>query len=135
MNTPVLSLLNENACGCGGGEADERGFIECICPTTGLVQIIGRKYAVRLLTVIGERDSIRFNDLKTTMDDMSSSTLSVRLAELESAGLVERQTFAETPPRVEYRLTAEGEIFRRSLFSLSKFALRKSETPKSLAEK
>jgi DNA-binding HxlR family transcriptional regulator len=118
-------MLNENACGCGG-ETDEPGFIECICPTTGLVQIIGRKYALRLLTVIGERDHIRFNDLKTTMDDMSSSTLSVRLAELETTGLIARQTYAETPPRVEYRLTKEGETLRRSLFSLSKYALRKS---------
>ena len=131
MNLPILSLLNENACGCGGGlDVSEDDINECICPTTGLVQIIGRKYALRLLTVIGERDSIRFNDLKLVMDDMSSSTLTIRLAELESAGLIERQTFSETPPRVEYRLTAEGENFRRSLFSLSKFALRKSETPK-----
>ena len=112
MNLPVLSLLNENACGCVGEiDSDASGdSIECICPATGLVQIIGRRYALRLLTVIGEREIIRFNDLKTTMDDMSSSTLSVRLAELESAGLLERQTFSETPPRVEYRLTEEGGL-------------------------
>jgi DNA-binding HxlR family transcriptional regulator len=128
MNLPVLSLLNENACGCGGGlEASAEGGIECICPATGLVQIVGRKYALRLLTVVGERESIRFNDLKLTMDDMSSSTLTIRLAELERAGLIERLTFAETPPRVEYQLTEEGENLRRSLFSLSKYALRKSK--------
>ena len=127
MNLPVLSLLNKNACGCGSGlEVSANEINECICPATGLVQIVGRKYALRLLTVIGERDSIRFNDLKLVMDNMSSSTLTIRLAELESAGLLERQTFSETPPRVEYRLTEEGENLHRSLFSLSKFALRKS---------
>ena len=91
-----------------------------MCPATGLVQIIGRKYALRLLTVIGEYKSIRFNDLKSVMDDLSSSTLTIRLAELERAELIERQTYSETPPRVEYNLTTEGRKLRQSLFDLSK---------------
>ncbi len=51
-----------------------------MCPATGLVQIIGRKYALRLLTVIGERQRMRFNELKFAMDDIISSTLTIRLA-------------------------------------------------------
>jgi DNA-binding HxlR family transcriptional regulator len=98
-----------------------------MCPATGLVQIIGRKYALRLLTVIGEHQSIRFKDLKIAMDDVSSSTLTIRLAELERAALIERQTYSETPPRVEYTLTTEGRKLRQSLFTLSKYASRKSE--------
>ena len=98
-----------------------------MCPATGLVQIIGRKYALRLLTVIGEHQSMRFNDLKVAMDDISSSTLTIRLAELERAGLIERQTYSETPPRVEYTLSKEGRKIRQSLFALSKYASRKSE--------
>ncbi len=125
MSLPILSLPNENACGCADAGADD--VIECMCPATGLVQIIGRKYALRLLTVIGERSSIRFNDLKSVMDDMSSSTLTIRLAELERAGLISRQTFSETPPRVEYALTIEGAKLRQSLFSLSKYAAQKPE--------
>jgi DNA-binding HxlR family transcriptional regulator len=104
-----------------------------MCPATGLVQIIGRKYALRLLTVIGERQSMRFNDLKVAMDDISSSTLTIRLAELERAGLIERQTYSETPPRVEYSVTTEGSKLRQSLFALSKYASRKSEVSKFLA--
>ncbi len=98
-----------------------------MCPATGLVQIIGRKYALRLLTVIGEHQSIRFNDLKIAMDDVSSSTLTIRLTELERAALIERQTYSETPPRVEYALTMEGKKLRQSLFALSKYTSRKSD--------
>ena len=105
-----------------------------MCPATGLVQIVGRKYALRLLTVIGERQSIRFNDLKSVMDDMSSSTLTIRLVELERAALIERRTYSETPPRVEYNLTTEGRKLRQSLFTLSKYASRKSDVSKHLAE-
>ncbi len=132
MNLPTLILPSENDCGCANAQADD--VIECMCPATGLVQIIGRKYALRLLTVIGEQQSIRFNDLKTLMDDMSSSTLTIRLAELERAALIERRTFFETPPRVEYNLTIEGRKLRQSLFTLSKYASRKSEASNPFAE-
>ncbi|MDQ6787797.1 MAG: helix-turn-helix transcriptional regulator [Acidobacteriota bacterium] len=126
MNLPILSLPKENSCGCADQKSSQQN--ECMCPATGLVQIIGRKYALRLLTVIGEQQSIRFNDLKSVMDDMSSSTLSIRLAELERAGLIGRRTYSETPPRVEYALTSEGDQLRRSLFALSKYAKQSAES-------
>ncbi len=128
---PISTLPIENACGCVDTELSES--IECMCTATGLVQIIGRKYALRLLTVIGERQSIRFNDLKSVMDDMSSSTLTIRLVELERAALIERRTYSETPPRVEYNLTNEGRKLRQSLFSISKYAMRNPETLEPLA--
>jgi len=132
MNLPISTLPIENACGCVDTELSES--IECMCTATGLVQIVGRKYALRLLTVIGERQSIRFNDLKSVMDDMSSSTLTIRLTELERAALIERRTYSETPPRVEYNLTNEGRKLRQSLFTLSKYASRKSDVSKHPAE-
>lgn len=122
MNLPILSLPKENDCGCADRNLSES--LECMCPATGLVQIIGRKYSLRLLTVIGEYRSIRFSDLRVVMDDMSSSTLTIRLAELERAGLIDRRTYLETPPHVEYSLTTEGGRLRQSLFSISKFASR-----------
>jgi len=125
-------LPKENECGCADSDPD--GISECICTASGFVQIIGRKYALRLLTIIGEYESIRFNELKNAMDDMSTSTLTIRLTELERAALIERLQFAETPPRVEYRLTEEGRKLRQSLFSLSKFAARRAQTAESQAE-
>src|SRR5215207_1405275 len=121
MGVPILSVPEENACGCV--DRDVQGG-ECICSAAGLVQIIGRKYALRLLFLIGERERIRFGDLRGEMDDMSSSTLSIRLSQLEGAGLIHREMFTEIPPRVEYTLTEGGRELRKRLFSLSKFAAR-----------
>ena len=121
MGSPILSVPEENACGC----VERAAGGECICSTTGLVQIIGRKYALRLLFLIGDRERIRFGDIRGEMDDMSSSTLSIRLVELEGAGLIHRKMFAEIPPRVEYTLTKGGKELRKKLFALSKFAARK----------
>ena len=122
MNLPILSSMKENACGC----VEETSALDhgCLCHATGFVQIIGRKYAVRLLTTIGEHGTLRFSDLRGAMNDMSSSTLSIRLTELEQVGLIHRHTFSETPPRVEYSLTNEGKRLRGEIFSLSKFASR-----------
>lgn len=122
MNLPILSSMEENACGCIEVAPDTSN--NCLCPVTAFVQIIGRKHAVRILTTIGEKKNIRFSDLRDAVDEMSSSTLSIRLTELEGAGLIQRHTFSEVPPRVEYSLTGEGEKLRGSLFSFSKFALR-----------
>lgn len=123
MGLPILSVPEENTCGCVDRASD--GGHDCLCSATGLVQIIGRRYALRILFLIGERGRIRFNEIRSEMDDMSTSTLSIRLAELERAGLIHRQMFAEIPPRVEYTLTQDGDKLRKSLFSLSKFASRK----------
>lgn len=123
MSSTTLNLPDDNACGCI--DAEFTGNIECICPATGLVQIVGRKYALRLMNVIEDNQSIRFNELKDLLGDISSSTLTIRLAELEKAGLIGRRSFSETPPRVEYTLTSEGRSLRKSLFSLSRFASRK----------
>ena len=39
---------------------------------------------------------------------ISPRTLSLRLRALEEEGIVERHTFPEVPPRVEYALTEKG---------------------------
>jgi DNA-binding HxlR family transcriptional regulator len=123
MKLPILTVPRENACGCSDRAAS--GDHECLCPTTGLVQIIGRRYALTLLAMIAERGAVRFNEIKTSLDDMSSSTLTIRLVELEQAGLIERQPFAEMPPRVEYSVTEAGDQLRKHLISLSRSVSQK----------
>lgn len=132
MDLSISSLPKENTCGCAETDSGDNAN-ECMCPATGLVQIIGRKYALRILTVIGEHRSIRFKDLKGVMDDMSSSTLTIRLVELERAGLILRKTYSSTPPRVDYTLTVEGRKLRHNLFALSKYASQRSPAANSLA--
>ena len=56
----------------------------------------------------------RFCELERSLSGISPRTLSLRLRELESEGIVERQTFPEVPPRVEYALTDKGHALCRS---------------------
>ena len=51
----------------------------------------------------------RFCELERSLQGISPRTLSLRLRALEEEGIVDRQTFPEVPPRVEYSLTAKGK--------------------------
>jgi DNA-binding HxlR family transcriptional regulator len=50
----------------------------------------------------------RFCELERSLAGISPRTLSLRLRALEEQGIVERHTFPEVPPRVEYSLTPKG---------------------------
>jgi DNA-binding HxlR family transcriptional regulator len=50
----------------------------------------------------------RFGELERSLEGISPRTLSLRLRALEEEGIVERRTFPEVPPRVEYALTEKG---------------------------
>jgi DNA-binding HxlR family transcriptional regulator len=53
-------------------------------------------------------ESRRFCELERSLDGISPRTLSLRLRALEEHGIVERHTYPEVPPRVEYALTEKG---------------------------
>jgi DNA-binding HxlR family transcriptional regulator len=53
-------------------------------------------------------ESCRFCELERSLEGISPRTLSLRLRALEECGIVERQTYPEVPPRVEYALTEKG---------------------------
>ena len=91
-------------CGCGAALASG----DCLCPATPLARLMGRRYALGLLSLIANRGTVRFSELRSRLGDVSSSTLAARLADLEQAGLIARTVHPETPPRVEYSLTARG---------------------------
>ncbi len=103
-------------CGCSNQIALEDSV--CFCPTTGIIQMIGRRYSLSLLGTIGNAGRIRFGELREQLGRISPSTLAVRLEELEVAGLVRREVYAEVPPRVEYSLTRAGEELRERLRAL-----------------
>jgi DNA-binding HxlR family transcriptional regulator len=49
-----------------------------------------------------------FCELERSLAGISPRTLSLRLRALEENGIVERRTYPEVPPRVEYALTEKG---------------------------
>ena len=54
----------------------------------------------------------RFNEFRQAVEGVPSRTLTERLRELESAGVLERRLVDASPPYAEYRLTDRGRRLR-----------------------
>src|SRR3977135_936203 len=77
------------------------------CPVCMTAEIVCGKWTLLLVRDLAEGRS-RFCELERSLNGIRPPTLSRRLGALEEEGIVERQTYAEVPPRVEYSLTAKG---------------------------
>jgi DNA-binding HxlR family transcriptional regulator len=65
---------------------------------------------------------VRFNEFRQALGSIPPATLAQRLAELEQAGILEREVVDARPPLVEYRLTERGRQLRSLLSALARFA-------------
>lgn len=99
------------ACGCGA----KLTAGDCLCPATPLAKVMGRRYALGLLSLVANRGTVRFSELRSRLGEVSSSTLAARLSDLEAAGLIARTVYPDVPPRVEYSLTPRGRELCRVL--------------------
>jgi DNA-binding HxlR family transcriptional regulator len=71
------------------------------------MQIIGNKWTALILRDLATCEH-RFCELEKSVGNINPRTLSQRLDELERHGIITKQSFAEVPPRTEYRLTDKG---------------------------
>ena len=85
------------------------------CPVCRTADIVCGKWTLLLVRDLAEGRS-RFCELERSLNGISPRTLSLRLRALEEEGIVERQTYAEVPPRVEYSLTAKGRALIPIIF-------------------
>lgn len=64
---------------------------------------------------------LRFSDLERAIPGVSQKMLTQQLRRLEKDGVLERIVYAQTPPKVEYKLTAWGQSLCPALDSLLKW--------------
>jgi len=98
----------------------------CVCSMEWVMDIVSKKWALLIITIIGNFGRLRYTELERKLSGISPKTLSDRLKELEAADLIKRETFAEIPPRVEYTLTPEGQELREAMEPLITWASSQS---------
>jgi len=86
--------------------------------------IIGGKWKLLLISIIGRKDKIRFGQILAYLPEISRKVLTQKLKELEKDGLVDRVSFNETPPRVEYSLTQKGKSLLTALAPLEQWSTK-----------
>jgi DNA-binding HxlR family transcriptional regulator len=94
----------------------------CLCPLEGIINIIAKKWAILIISIIGHHEKIRFNDIMQRLDGISPKTLADVLKDLREENLIHREAFAEIPPRVEYCLTKDGKQLCEAVLPLIRWA-------------
>lgn len=77
------------------------------CPITSVLSVLGGKWKIPLLWHLRE-ETLRYSALRDRLPGISERMLVRSLKELQQDGLVERTSYPEVPPRVEYALTERG---------------------------
>jgi len=79
------------------------------CPVAHTMDLIGERWTILILRDLVLHGPRRFQDFQESLAGAAPNTISSRLKELESNGLVERRVYSEHPPRLEYQLTEKGK--------------------------
>lgn len=77
------------------------------CPSRAVLEQLGEKWAMLVLHLLGDGPK-RTSDLRRAIGGVSEKMLIQTLRKLERSGFVERRSYNEVPPRVDYRLTELG---------------------------
>jgi len=93
------------------------------CPVCRTAEVVCGKWTLLLIRDLAAGSS-RFCELERSLEGISPRTLSLRLRALEEEGIVERHTFPEVPPRVEYALTEKGEALVPLIDDMRRYGLR-----------
>jgi len=96
---------------------------EADCPVRNILDRIGDKWSILVITILGEKGTLRFNEINTVIGTISQKMLTVTLKSLEADGLIARKMYPVVPPRVEYSLTERGNSLLPAMNVLIDWAL------------
>jgi DNA-binding HxlR family transcriptional regulator len=93
------------------------------CPVCRTANIVCGKWTLLVIRDLAGGSS-RFCELERSLEGISPRTLSLRLRSLEEEGIVDRNTFPEVPPRVEYVLTDKGQALVPLIEDMRRYGVR-----------
>ncbi len=81
---------------------------ERVCPLFEEIGFVSKKWSLLILRSLS-RGEKRFVDLSRELKGITPRMLAQRLGEMEKRGIITKKRFSESPPRVDYLLTAKGK--------------------------
>ncbi|HCM20737.1 MAG TPA: transcriptional regulator, partial [Porphyromonadaceae bacterium] len=61
-----------------------------VCPVRSVLDGIGGKWSILIIDILGEKGTLRFNEISKTLGDISQKMLTSTLRLLESDGIISR---------------------------------------------
>jgi len=87
-----------------------------------VTDVLERKWAFQIIYEIGNHKKIRFIDLLGELKHISPKTLSDTLKKLNNGNLINKKSFTQIPPKVEYSLNEDGLSLYPIIVSLLKWS-------------
>ena len=97
--------------------------LETRCSVGITVDVIGGKWKALVLFYL-LNGTMRFNELRRKIPNVTQRMLTLQLRELEADGLVERTVHPVVPPHVDYRLTPFGRTLTPIIEAMSAWGHR-----------
>ena len=85
------------------------------CPLEYGLEIFGGKWKSRIICVLAKKDVLRYSELRKEMGNITDAVLASMLKELIQNQMIERHSYDEIPPRVEYSRSISGSYFTKYL--------------------
>lgn len=92
------------------------------CPLEYGMELFGGKWNSRIICVLAALGTLRYSELRHEMGNITDAVLASTLKGLIANGIVERRSYDEIPPRVEYSLTEKGASVVPILQSICQWA-------------
>ena len=93
------------------------------CPVATTINLIGNKWKLLII-----RDLLsgtkRFSELRKNLTGISQRVLTENLRNLENDGLIDREVFAEVPPRVEYIRNKTGLSLQPIIMTMAEWGTK-----------
>jgi len=121
----LLNIMNPSskACMIYSGEK-----VICIYPSEKILNVIGKKYTLLIIALLGNENYVKFNDILRNLGSPSANIISMRLKELEKLGFVRKRIIENIKPiSIEYSLTEDGRKLRELIIPLLSWIEKKIE--------
>ncbi|MGI5888796.1 MAG: winged helix-turn-helix transcriptional regulator [Oscillospiraceae bacterium] len=79
------------------------------CPLEYGLEVFGGKWNSRVICVLADMGTLRYSEIRKEMGNITDAVLTSTLKGLISNDFVERKSYDQIPPRVEYSLTEKGK--------------------------
>lgn len=92
------------------------------CPLEYGLTLFGGKWRSRIICVLFAHKKLRYSEIRKEMYNITDAVLASTLKDLIEDGLIDRKSYDEIPPRVEYSLTEKGQSVVPILQSICKWS-------------
>lgn len=90
------------------GKIQKKSDEDIRCPLEYGLAVFGGKWKSRIICVLSANSKLRYSEIRKELYNITDAVLAATLKDLIADGIVDRKSYDEIPPRVEYSLTEKG---------------------------